>query len=72
MIFNVRIWISALYIYLQGEKVSICGLSQVFSPQITKRVGPQIADRKVSHLQKVRKSNKFFNSVDLQICYLRK
>jgi hypothetical protein len=43
---------------IKGEKVFICGLADVLSAQIAKRLGSQI--RKVSQLRKARKSNKLF------------
>jgi hypothetical protein len=32
-------------LYLWGEKVYICGLAKVLSPQITKRLSPQIENQ---------------------------
>jgi hypothetical protein len=47
-------------LYLQGEKVCISGLAEVASPQITKKDWARKSQiRKVSHLQKVSKNNKF-------------
>jgi hypothetical protein len=44
-----------------------CGLAEDLSPQITKKIGPQI--RKLS--QFVRKSNKLYKSANFRICDLR-
>jgi hypothetical protein len=58
-------------LYLLGEKVCICGLAEVFSPQITKKLCPPIAYPQVSHLRKVCKCNKLLRSENLRNCDLR-
>jgi hypothetical protein len=58
-------------LYLQGEKVCICGLSEVFSKSQKDWVRKSQI-RKVSHLRKVRKSNNLFKSINLRICDFRK
>jgi hypothetical protein len=58
-------------LHLQGEKVCTrnCGLAEVLSPQITKKIGS--ANRKfVPHLRKVRKSNTLCKSANFWICNL--
>jgi hypothetical protein len=56
--------------YLYGEKVCIANL-RMFSRKSLNRSG-QSQIRKVSHLRKVRKSNRVFNSANLRIYDLRK
>ncbi len=46
--------------YLQEEKVCICVLAEVLSHQISKDWACKSQIRMVSHLRKVRKSNKLF------------
>jgi hypothetical protein len=55
-------------LYFLGGKVCICGLVEVISPQISKKIGS--ANHKVPHLRKVRKSNTLFKSANLRICNL--
>jgi hypothetical protein len=59
-------------LYLKGEKVRICGLAKVLSPQITKKVG-SANPQSVPICRKVHKSNKLFKSTNFRICgsYLR-
>jgi hypothetical protein len=59
----------SLYAIFVRRKVCICGLAKILSSQITKKIGS--ANRKVSHLRKVRESNKLFRSASLRICDLR-
>jgi hypothetical protein len=59
-------------LYLKGEKLRICGLAKVLSPQITKKVG-SANPQSVSICRKVHKSNELFPSTNFRICgcYLR-
>jgi hypothetical protein len=55
-----------LYI-LVGRKVCICGLAEVLSLQITKRLCPQIANPQSATFVEVLQSNKIFKSANLRI-----
>jgi hypothetical protein len=43
-IFRISLQIANLQSSTKFEKLCICGLAEVLSPQITKRLGPQIAN----------------------------
>jgi hypothetical protein len=54
--------------YLHTGKIYICGLAEVLSSQITKRLGPQIANPQSVTFAKSSQSDKIFESANLRIC----
>ncbi len=54
--------------YLQRGKVCICGLAEVLSSQITKRLDPQIANPQRVTFAESPQSDKLFKSANLRIC----
>jgi hypothetical protein len=60
-------------LYLQEEKVCICGLAEVLSQQISNKNGPQIANTQSITFAKGPKAANLTNYLSLQICgsYLR-
>jgi hypothetical protein len=60
-------------VYLRGDKICFCGLAEVLSPQITKKIGSRKSQLpEVSHLRQVNKSDKLFKSVHFRNHDLRK
>jgi hypothetical protein len=51
-------------LYLQEEKLCICGLAEVLSQRISKDWVRKSQIRKVSYLRKVRKYNRLFESAN--------
>jgi hypothetical protein len=59
-------------LYLQREKVCSCGLAEVLSPQITNRLGPQIANPQSVTLTKgLQNLTNYLSPQICRICDLR-
>jgi hypothetical protein len=50
VVFYVQFDLEHYMLYFVSRKVCICGLAEVLSPQITKRLGPQIANPQKCHI----------------------